>query len=174
MQTNDHLIAVYNTHKEVANAIKLLTNDKIVEREDISVLGKGAEGEPKDSLQIDKENADIIQWGKEGIIWGGIWGFLSGAFFMWVPGFGPLLAAGPIISSLAGAVGGAAAVGSISAIVGWFVDIGVEVNDARHYADLIDEGKLLVLVHGNAETVEKAKEALTTLNKGAFKVYHKA
>jgi uncharacterized membrane protein len=118
MKTDDHLIAVYNTHAEVADAVRLLTEKKIVEREDISVLGKGEEGEPKDSLQIDKENADIVRWGKEGVIWGGIWGFLTGAFFMWVPGFGPLLAAGPIISSLAGALGGAAIVGSISALVG--------------------------------------------------------
>ncbi len=170
----DHLVAVYNTHEEVANAVKLLTNDRIIEKEDISVLGKGAEGEPKDSLQIDKENADIIRWGKEGVIWGGIWGFLTGAFFMWVPGFGLLLAAGPIISSLAGALGGAAVAGSIAAIVGWFVDIGIEESDAKHYANLIKEGKLLVLVHGNAETVARAEEALTALDKSKVKVYHKA
>jgi len=174
MKTDDHLIAVYNTHAEVADAVRLLTEKKIVEREDISVLGKGEEGEPKDSLQIDKENADIVRWGKEGVIWGGIWGFLTGAFFMWVPGFGPLLAAGPIISSLAGALGGAAIVGSISALVGWFVDIGVEESDAEHYANLIKEGKLIVLVHGNAETVAKAEEALGTLNTGDVKVYNKA
>jgi len=170
----DHLIAVYNTHEEVENAVKILTDKNIVEREDISVLGKGEKGEPKDSLQIDKENADIIEWGKDGVIVGSIWGFLTGAFFMWVPGFGPLVAAGPIISSLAGALGGAAVVGSITALVGWFVDLGIEESDALHYADLIKEGKVLVLVHGNADTVEKAEKTLAELNTGTFRKFAKA
>jgi uncharacterized membrane protein len=170
----DHLIAVYDTHEEAAAAVKRIVDDKIAEKEDVSVLGMGEEGEPKDSLQIDKENADIVRWGKEGMIWGGVWGFLAGAFFMWVPGFGPLLAAGPIISSLAGALGGAAVLGSLSALVGWFVDLGMEESDAHHYADLVKEGKLLILVHGNADTVAKAKEALDTLPQGEIKVYSKA
>ena len=170
----DHLIAVYDTHEEVENAVEILTYNKIVEREDISVLGKGEKGEPKDSLQIDKENADIIEWGKDGVIVGSIWGFLTGAFFMWVPGFGPLVAAGPIISSLAGALGGAAVVGSISAIVGWFVDLGIEESDALHFANLIKDGKVLLLVHGNTDTVEKAEKTLASLNKGEFKKVCKA
>jgi len=169
--TNDYLVAVYDTHEDAAKAVQALTDNKIVAREDISVLGKGGHGEPKDSLQIDKENKDIIEWGKEGAIWGGIMGFLTGAFFLWIPGFGPLLAAGHIIPSIAGALGGAAVVGSASALIGWFVDIGIEESDAHRYADLIKEGKLLVLVHGNSDTVQKAKEALQALPSYEVKQY---
>ncbi len=171
---SDHLIAVYDTHEDAANAVSILTNKRITEREDISVLGKGNEGEPKDSLQIDKENKDLLQWGKEGAIWGGIGGFLTGLFFLWIPGFGPILAAGPIISSLAGALGGAATVGSVAALTGWFIDLGIEASDAHRYTNLIDDGKLLVLIHGNKETLQKAQEALKTLNKGKIEVHSKA
>ncbi len=160
--TNDYLVAVYDTHEDAAKAVQTLTEKKIVEREDISVIGKGGEGEPKDSLQIDKENKDILEWGKEGAIWGGILGFLTGAFFLWIPGFGPLLAAGHIVPAIAGALGGAAVVGSASALIGYFVDIGIEESDAHRYVDLIKEGKLLVLVHGNSDTVARAKEVLSS------------
>lgn len=171
---NDHLIAVYDTHKDAADAVRILIDKKIAQREDISVLGKGSDFEPKDSLEIDKENNDIIQWGKEGAIWGGIGGFLTGLFFSWVPGFGQLLAAGPIITSLAGALGGAATVGSVSALVGWFVDLGIEESDAHRYADLIKEGKLIVLLHGNTEMLEKAQDALKTLDKGETSIHSHA
>ncbi|MCF6206259.1 MAG: hypothetical protein L3J47_05135 [Sulfurovum sp.] len=171
--THDHLVAVFSTHEEAARAVQVLTESGIVERNDISVIGKGGHGEPKDSLQIDKENADILEWGKEGAIWGGLMGFLTGAAVFWIPGFGPLIAVGHVLPSIVGAFGGALTFGSVSALIGWFVDIGIEESDAHHYSDLIKEGKLLILVQGNEETVTKAKEALSSLDPDTLRLYNK-
>ena len=165
----EKIIAVFDSHDDAAEAMKAIL-DAGVSKNDISAVGKGERGEPKDEFEIQKENDDILKWGKEGAFWGGVWGFLAGAFFFWVPGFGPLVATGPIISSLAGALGGAATVGSVAAIVAWFVDIGIEETEAHHYSDLIKEGKLLIIVHGK-EASEKAKGALEKLGKGTVKVY---
>ncbi|SFV60199.1 hypothetical protein MNB_SV-10-69 [hydrothermal vent metagenome] len=170
--TKEKVIAVYDNHDEAAEAMKAMLAAGVL-KEDISVVGKGERGEPKDDFELDKENADILTWGKEGALWGGIWGFLAGAFFLWVPGFGPLVAAGPVIASLAGALGGAATVGGIAAIIAGFIDIGIDESEARRYADLIKNGKTVIIVR-NAISAEKAKDVLENLGKGEVKFYQKA
>jgi uncharacterized membrane protein len=167
----EQLIAVYDNHDDAAEAIEALLKAG-VSKEDISVLGKGEGGEPKDDFELNKENEDIAYWGKQGAFWGALWGFLMGAFFFFVPGFGPLVATGPVIASLAGALGGAAVVGGAAALIAWFKDLGVEEVEAHRYADLLKEGKTLVVVHGEA-AIQKARPALEALGKGEVKIYNK-
>ena len=167
----DQFIAVYDNHDDAAEAIHTLLKAGI-SKEDISVVGKGEGGEPKDEFVLEKEKEDVAYWGKEGAFWGAVWGFLIGALFLWVPGFGPLVASGPIIASLAGALGGAAVVGSTTALVVWFMDLGIEEIEAHRYADMLKEGKTLIIVHGKT-AIEKAKPTLENLGKGEVKTYNK-
>ncbi len=167
----EQLIAVYDNHDDAAQAVEALLKAK-VPKEAISVLGKGEGEEPKDEFELNKENEDIAYWGKQGAFWGALWGFLMGAFFFFIPGFGPLVATGPVIASLAGALGGAAVVGSAAALVAWFKDLGVEEVEAIRYKDLLKEGKTLVIVHGK-EAIDLAKPALEALGTGEIKVYNK-
>lgn len=167
----EQLIAVYDNHDDAAQAVEALLKAK-VPKEAISVLGKGEGGEPKDEFELNKENEDIAYWGKQGAFWGALWGFLMGAFFFFVPGFGPLVATGPVIASLAGALGGAAVVGSATALVTWFKDLGVEEIEAIRYKDLLKEGKTVVIVHGK-EAIDLAKQALEALGTGEIKVYNR-
>src|SRR5207248_9062630 len=46
-------------------------------------------------------------WGKLGAFWGGIWQLLVGEAFFWMPGVGPILVGGPLVSSIVGALEGA-------------------------------------------------------------------
>jgi len=165
------LIALYNNHEDAADAVEALTKAGLG-KDHISVLGKG-EMKEEDSFEYKKENEDILYWGKTGAFWGGLWGFLMGALFFWVPGFGPLVATGPVISSLAGLVGGAALVGSLSALTAWLVDLGMTEAEALRYEDLLKEGKILVLVQGNDEALNSAKAALEPLGKGEIKLHEK-
>jgi len=50
-------------------------------------------------------------WGKLGAFWGGFWGLLFGSAFFFIPGVGPLLFAGPIVSYIIGALEGGVVVG---------------------------------------------------------------
>ena len=45
-------------------------------------------------------------WGKAGAVWGSVWGLLVGAAFFVIPGAGPVLVAGPVISWIVGALEG--------------------------------------------------------------------
>jgi len=168
----EQLIAVYDNHEDAEEAIHALLKAG-VPKDSISVLGRGEGGEPKDEFEVERENDDIVYWGKQGAFWGALWGFLMGAFFFWIPGFGPLIATGPVIASLAGALGGAAVVGSAAALVAWFMDLGIEEAEAHRYADLLKAGKTLVIVHGKA-AIDKGQKALEDLGKGEVKIYNKA
>ena len=50
-------------------------------------------------------------WGKMGAWWGGFWGLLFGSAMFAIPGFGPILVAGPLVAYIVGALEGAAVVG---------------------------------------------------------------
>ena len=88
---------------------------------------------------------------------GGVLGWLTSVGILAVPELGPLVAAGPIVGSLAGA-GAVGAVGSvIGALAGW----GVPEYEAVRYEGRIREGGVLLSVHcDNSDWVKRAKEAL--------------
>ncbi len=168
------LVAVFNSHEEVGAALDILTNQLKIGRDNISVLGKGENGEPKDTFELKKENSDIIFWGEQGALWGGIFGFLAGGFFAFIPGFGPLVAAGPILSSLVGALGGAEVLGSLGALVAWLTDLGMEEVQAHKYADYLKNGKIIILVQSDSkDELENIKKALEKTDAEELKTYSK-
>jgi hypothetical protein len=91
---------------------------------------------------------------------GGLFGLLVGAAFIWVPGFGPLLVAGPLAAALLGgiegAVVGAAGGGLLGALLGW----GVSKQHILKYEEKLKGGKYLVIAHGDADLVSKARTIL--------------
>lgn len=91
---------------------------------------------------------------------GGLFGLLIGAAFIWVPGFGPLLVAGPfaaaLLGGLEGAVFGAAGAGLLGALVGW----GVSKKHIVKYEESLRGGKYLLIIHGTPEEVEQAHAIL--------------
>ncbi len=168
------LVAVFNSHEEVGAALDILTNQLKIGRDNISVLGKGENGEPKDTFELKKENSDIIFWGEQGALWGGIFGFLAGGFFAFIPGFGPLVAAGPVLSSLVGALGGAEVLGSLGALVAWLTDLGMEEVQAHKYADYLKNGKIIILVQSDSkDELENIKKALEKTDAEELKIYSK-
>jgi uncharacterized membrane protein len=163
------LIAVYDNHEKAAEAIDALLKAGI-DREKIVALGKG-EAAPAEKFEREKMNEHIAWWAKTGTVWGGIFGLLTGAFVSVVPGFGPLVAAGHIIPALAGALGGAMAVGPAAALGAWMADFAVEEAERLRYHKYLEEGKVLVIVRGDEATVAKARETLEALGGAEVKVH---
>src|SRR5262245_45026992 len=94
-------IAIYDSHGQAEHAVKELQRAGF-DMTKLSIIGKGYETEER---VIGYYNAGdrMKHWGKYGAFWGGIWGLLFGAAFLVVPGMGPILLAGPIVSALEGA-----------------------------------------------------------------------
>ena len=72
-------------------------------------------------------------------------------------GFGPFIAAGPIMAGLAGlGVGGA-----VGGLVGGLVGMGIPEYEAKRYEGLIKQGGILASIHcDNSEWVDRAKQIL--------------
>ncbi len=84
-------------------------------------------------------------------------GLLAGIGALAIPGVGPLIAAGPIMATLAGVgVGGA-----IGGITGALVGMGIPEYEAKRYEGRIQKGGILLSVHcGTSDEVKRAKEII--------------
>jgi len=99
-------------------------------------------------------------WGKAGAFWGGIWGLLFGSAFFWIPGLGPTLVAGPLVSLIVGALENAAAVGVMSAACAGLFAMGIPDNSILRYETALKAGKFVLIAHGTLEEAIRAKEIL--------------
>src|SRR5277367_1083352 len=123
MSTNNSVVAVYPTHTEADQAVKELQRGGVDLRK-MSIIGKGYH---TDEHPVGYYNAGdrMKYWGKTGAFWGGLWGMLFGSAFFFIPGIGPILAAGPVVAWIVGGLEGAAVVGGLSAIGAGLVSIGI-------------------------------------------------
>lgn len=99
-------------------------------------------------------------WGKFGAFWGGIWGLLFGSAFFMIPGFGPILVAGPLVAWLVGALEGAVVVGGLSALGAGLYSIGIPEDSVVKYETAIKAGKFVIIAHGTADEVANAKKII--------------
>lgn len=88
---------------------------------------------------------------------GGTLGLLAGIGALAIPGVGPLIAAGPIMATLAGAGAG----GAVGGLVGALVGMGIPEYEAKRYEGAVKGGGTLLSVHcDTSEQVDAAKAAL--------------
>jgi hypothetical protein len=88
---------------------------------------------------------------------GGTLGLLAGIGALAIPGVGPLIAAGPIMATLAGVGVGAATGGLVGALIG----AGIPEFEAKRYEGRVNDGGILVSVHcETSDEVSQAKHVL--------------
>lgn len=88
-----------------------------------------------------------------GAVLGGALGWLAGIGTLAIPGVGPLIAAGPILATLAGVATGGVAGGLAGSLVG----MGIPEYEAQRYEGKLREGNILIAVH--ADDSEQAARA---------------
>jgi predicted alpha/beta-hydrolase family hydrolase len=112
------------------------------------------------------------KWGKMGAFWGAFWGILFGSAFFMIPGIGPVVMGGPIVSAIVGGLEGAITIGGLSALGAGLYSIGIPKDSVIKYETAIKSDKYLVIAHGTADEVAKAKEIMDPLNKVEIAVHH--
>lgn len=82
---------------------------------------------------------------------GGTLGLLAGIGALSIPGFGPFIAAGPLMATLSGLGAG----GTIGGIIGALVGSGIPEYEAKRYENRLKEGGILLAVRTNSEALAK-------------------
>jgi len=96
---------------------------------------------------------------------------LSLPFFM-ILGIGHIVMGGPIVSIIVGGLEGAIAMGGLSALGAGLFSIGIPKDSIIKYEAAIKSDKYLVIAHGTADEVAKAKEILDPLDRVEIAVHH--
>jgi hypothetical protein len=79
-----------------------------------------------------------------------------------VPGIGPVVAAGSIVDWIIAALEGAIVVGGLSALGAGLYSLGIPKNSVVKYETSIKAGKFVLVAHGTAQEVAKARDMLKT------------
>ena len=158
MNNTNSTVAVYPSHTAAEAAIKELQQSGF-DMKKLSVVGRDYH---TDEHVVGYYNMGdrMMAWGKAGAFWGGLWGFLLGSAFFWIPGFGPLLMAGPLVGWVVGALEGAVVVGGLSVIGAGLFSLGIPEDSVLQYETALSAGKFVLIAHGSTEDATKAKEIL--------------
>ncbi len=169
MATNNSVVAVYRTHTEADQAVKELQSGG-VDMHKLSIVGKGYHTD-EHAVGYYNTGDRMKYWGKIGAFWGGFWGLLFGSAFFLIPGLGPILAAGPVVAWIVGALEGAVVVGGVSALGAGLYSMGIPKDSVVKYETAIKQDQFLLIAHGTAEEVAKAKDIIATTHPSEFSLH---
>jgi hypothetical protein len=156
MSTSVFALATSDNH---ANAmVQALTADGF-SLEDISLLIPDL-ADPR--AKAERKNATVLEsavaGGATGGIIGGALGWVARIGLMAIPGFGPMIAAGPIVAALSGAVIG----GSLGSLTGSLIGLGMHDADAKRYESEVRGGRILISVQTRgSDAVARARKVFT-------------
>ncbi|GEP51083.1 membrane protein [Flavobacterium noncentrifugens] len=158
MKNSESLVAFYQTHLQAEKAVKKLEKSGF-DMTQLSIVG------------IDYHTEETVtgyytlgdrmkKWGSLGALWGGFWGMLIGSAFFFIPGIGPLLVAGPLVSAIVGALEGAALLGASSVIATALLSIGIPKHQVVKFETEIKAGKYMLHASGSQADIENARKTL--------------
>lgn len=148
-------IAIYNTHDEAVEAVKVL-NDQDFPMNNVSLLGTAEVIEDHihvRSMDTIKKAPAIIGMGAGTLI-----GLLSGIGIFTIPGFGFLYGAGALVGAIAGF--------DLGIVTGGFISflsyIGIKEDSVVKCQEHLKEGKFMIVVTGSLDEIEEAEHILHT------------
>ncbi len=151
------IVGLFDTISDAQEAIQDL-RDAGFSSEDISFLARSEQDvERADTGTEMEEDAAVGATG--GAVVGGLGGLLVGIGAITIPGIGPAVGAGALLTTLAGAGVGAAAGGLVGALIG----AGIPEEEAHVYAEAVRRGAALVTIQ--TDTDEEAYRAADILNR---------
>ena len=96
---------------------------------------------------------------------------LLGSAALAIPGIGPVLAAGPVVAWIVGALEGEAVVGGLSAIGAGLYGMGIPEYRVLEYETALRTDKFLLMVRSKAQEVARARGILESTAPGNVTVH---
>ena len=162
LEINDAVVAVFADHRAAEAAVKKLTAAGF-EMKNLSVVGKGYHTEEK-VVGFYNTGDRVKFWGKRGAFWGGLLGLVLRRAVHDHSGHRPChcawISGGHCVSAIESAV----VVGGLSALGAALYSIGVPKDSVIQYEAAVKADSFLVMAHGSAEEMARAKAILGTAN----------
>lgn len=162
MSTNqaEIAVAIYDYHTQAEAAVKALQRAGF-DMTMISIMGRDYHSEEHVVGYLNAGDRARFM-GKFGAFWGGLMGLLFGSAILFIPVVGQVVILGPLASALFAGLEGAAVVGGLSALAGALMAIGIPKDSVLRYETSLKADKFFLVVHGDNEQVERAREILAT------------
>src|SRR5690242_8317238 len=157
MAKNTAVYGIYRNRDQAENAVDRLVAAGF-RTEDISVLLPENVGTKDFAAEKHTKAPEGTATGATaGGVVGGTLGLLVGIGALAIPGLGPFIAAGPIMSALAGIGAG----GVVGGVVGALVGMGIPEYEAKRYEGRLKRGGILMSVHcDDSDWVNRAKDIM--------------
>lgn len=158
MEKTDATIAVFSDHQGAEDAVKKLASEGFALK-NLSVVGKGYHTDEK-VIGFFNAGDRVKFWGTRGAFWGGLWGLFFGGLFLSVPIVGHVVVLGYITSAVFSAIEGAVLTGGLGALGAALYSIGIPKNSVIEYEEAVKADGFLVMAHGSADDMRRAKAIL--------------
>ncbi len=162
METINAAVAVFTNHNGAEDAVKKLAQAGF-EMKDLSVVGQGYHTEEK-VIGFYNIGDRIKFWGARGVFWGGLWGLFFTGVFVASPVVGPVVVLGYLTATVISMIESAALVGGLSALGAALYSVGVPKDSVIQYEAALKADGFLVMAHGTADEIARAKQVLETAN----------
>lgn len=140
--TNQAVYAIAATEALASQIVERLIESGFC-TDDIAVLFPDSEATQDFSDEKDTLVPEGVATGAaSGGVLGGTLGLLVGIGALAIPGIGPLIAAGPLLSTFSGAAAGA----TVGGIAGGLIGLGIPEGEAKSYESRIVDGDILISV----------------------------
>lgn len=157
------VVGLFDTFDAARDVVQEMV-DNGFSRDNISLVTHDREGEQGQSRRSVGEQTEAAEGAKfgtaSGSIMGGIAGLLVGIGAFTIPGIGPLIGAGPIITALGSTVLGAGIGATAGSVIGALVGVGVPEEHAHSYAEGVRRGGSLVVVEASDIMVDRAYDIM--------------
>ena len=169
MENTDSVVAIYADHAEAEAAVKKLAASGF-DMKALSVVGKGYHTDEK-VVGFYSMGDRIKFWGSRGVLWGGLWGLFFGGLFLTIPVVGHVIVLGYLAATAISAAEGAVMVGGLSALGAALYSIGIPKDSVVRYETALKADSFLVMAHGTAAEMVRAKSILGTTNPSSLDMH---
>ncbi len=169
MSNKNSVVGIYKAHTDAEAAVKELQKSGF-DMKKLSVVGKDYHTE-ENVVGFYNAGDRMKYWGKLGAFWGALWAILFGSAFFVIPGFGQLVVLGPLAMMIVGALEGALVTGGLTALGAGLYSLGIPKDSILKYETALKSDKFLVIAHGSAGDVAKAKSILESTSKEDLAVH---
>jgi hypothetical protein len=158
MATDDTIVGMFADHASAEAAVKQLAEAGFA-MTNLSVVGKGYHSDEK-VVGFYNAGDRVKFWGTRGAMWGGLWGLFFGGLFLTVPVVGHVIVLGYIAATAVSALEGAVVMGGLSALGAALYSAGIPKDSVIKYEAAVKADSFLVMAHGPAAEVARAKSIL--------------